>query len=96
LTIGNKTYVVEMAGQKDEGDIALDLSGPLMAMDLNGKRGPNQGKLIPAIFKFEDNKLHICYNIGGEERPTEFGSPANSMIALIVYKRGNVNDQPDK
>ena len=35
-------------------------------MDIYGHKGPNKGKHITAIYKFEDDQLTICYNLAGD------------------------------
>ena len=82
-----KTYVVDFGGLKDTGTIAVDLSSALMQMKLTGTEGPNKDKVIPAIFKFDGEKLVVCYDLQGEKSPSEFKSPDGSTIVIFNYER---------
>lgn len=77
----------EFAG--DKGSYSLLPGTELPArMDIQGQQGPNAGRLIPAIYRLEDEALTICYQLApGAARPTEFTSPKGSRILLVRYQR---------
>ena len=76
----------EFAGDKGSYSLVGNL-GPIAAMDILGREGPNAGHRIPAIYALEGDQLTICYQLGKGERPTEFLSPKGKLVLLIVYKR---------
>ncbi len=75
----------EFAG--DKGTYAVLSKDPPARMDIQGRQGPNAGRTIPAIYALTDNELTICYQLGSEERPSEFKSPKGSRVLLVRYKR---------
>lgn len=77
----------EFAG--DKGSYSLLPDGVLPArMDIQGQQGPNAGRLIPAIYRLDDEVLTICYQLApGAARPAEFASPKGSRILLVSYQR---------
>ena len=57
------------------------------AMDIKIESGPNKGKTLKTIFKFDANKLIICYAIDGDKRPDAFESTAENTFLLIEYRK---------
>ena len=95
LEIIESNYVVTTSQAIDKGKLKIETDvnkeEPEMKMDIIGVEGPNKGKTFPAIFKFVDSgELHICYNLGGKDRPKEFKSPKNELILLSVYKKADL------
>lgn len=80
-------YAVETGGIVDSGKLTFDSAQSPMHITIIGEEGPNKGRTIVAIFKLSDDRLTICYNIGEDDRPTEFKTPANSQVLLIEYER---------
>lgn len=81
LTIDNDSYTMQ-AESIDKGNITINKG----KMDIYGKEGVNQGKHFMAIYKIEDDKLTVCYDLTGESYPTEFESASNPMFLLSVFK----------
>ena len=95
LEIAELRYVVKTTRAVDRGKLQIDVDGskeePEMKMDIVGVEGPNKGKTFPAIFKFgDDGQLHICYNLGGKDRPAAYKSPKDSFILLAIYKKADL------
>ena len=58
-------------------------------MDIFGKTGVNSGNHIKAIYKFESNQLVICYNLKGDDYPSDFITKSNSFYFLSFFKKQN-------
>ena len=85
LTMKDGTYEVQLGDVRDAGKLKVDVSKSPMTMDITGEEGPNKGKILPCIFKFEKEKLIICYQLDGDERPTKFESEKGSTTMLATY-----------
>ena len=58
-------------------------------MDIYGKEGVNSGKHFPALYKYENNQLTICYNLSGVNYPEAFETKGKPLYFLSVFKRSN-------
>jgi hypothetical protein len=56
-------------------------------MDIYGKEGVNKGKHFPAIYKYEDMQLTICYNLAGTGYPEEFATKNKPAFFLCAFKK---------
>ena len=56
-------------------------------MDIYGKEGVNSGKHFTAVYKLENNKLTICYNLAGDSYPTAFETKSKPTLFLSVFER---------
>lgn len=76
-------YVVRFGGvAADHGTYELEPAG----LTLRGVTGPNAGKTIPCLVKFEEGRLVVCYGLDGA-RPREFGTVAGDRCYLATYAR---------
>ena len=82
LTISDSRYLV-IAGSKDRGKIKYHEN----KMDIYGRKGPNAGKHLMAIFKYDGDELTICYNLKGDGYPKDFETKSNPMYLLSRFKR---------
>ena len=80
-------YKLDLLGQKDEGTFTVDPSKKPAEMDIKGADGPNKGKTIKTIYKIDGDTVTLCYELGGDERPTKFETKPDSKQFLVVYKR---------
>jgi uncharacterized protein (TIGR03067 family) len=86
LILSDGKYTVLVGEQKDEGTVKLDPAQKPSAMDIVGTKGPNQGKTIPAIYELSHNKLRICYDLSGKERPKKFETRPDTQLFLVEYQ----------
>lgn len=56
-------------------------------MDIYGKVGVNSGKHFMAIYKFENGKLTICYNLKGDSYPVSFETKGDGLLFMSVFVR---------
>jgi uncharacterized protein (TIGR03067 family) len=56
-------------------------------MDIYGKEGVNAGKHFKAIYKKQNNRLTICYNLSGDKYPESFGTKGKPRYFLCVFKK---------
>lgn len=81
LTIKDSTYIVE-AESTDKGKIYTWKN----KIDIYGKEGVNKGKHFTAIYKIENNKLVVCYNLGGIGYPESFETLGKPQYFLSVFE----------
>jgi uncharacterized protein (TIGR03067 family) len=86
LTVKNGTYELR-AESLDRGTVTYDTAAQPKAMDIKGTEGPNKGKTFLAIYKLEGDKLTVCYDLSGNNRPTEFKTAPQTALFLAEYKR---------
>jgi len=72
---------------KDEGTVKIDGTKKPKTMDIVGTEGPNKGKTILSIFEFDGDKLKVCYDLGGKNRPEEFATKDGGLQFLVTYQR---------
>lgn len=80
LTINDSTYILK-AESMDMGIIRIKED----KMDIMGEDGPNAGKHFMAIYKLEENKLTICYNLAGDAYPENFETKDKPMFFLSRF-----------
>jgi uncharacterized protein (TIGR03067 family) len=89
LKINGDRYASGPAGNYvDRGRLVLfsdELAGQARRLDVIGEDGPNKGKRIPALYRFEGRELHIVYDLSAENRPTVFSSTAENKHFYVVY-----------
>ena len=59
-------------------------------MDIYGKEGVNAGKHFTAIYKMENERLTICYNLKGDVYPSNFETKSAPTFFLSVFKKNNL------
>lgn len=90
LTIKNGNYEVTVAGEdhSDKGIYLLDETVTPKRMVIKSLAGPNQGKIILAIYEIKgENAMRVCYDLAGHAFPTEFKAPKDSDFYLAGYRR---------
>ena len=56
-------------------------------MDIYGREGVNTGKHFTAIYKYENNRLSICYNLKGDSYPEAFDTKGHPLFFLCVFEK---------
>ena len=56
-------------------------------MDVKGTDGPNKGKTFLAIVEVRGERMKVCYDLSGKQRPKTFESKAKTALFLAEYKR---------
>lgn len=88
LTIEEEKYTVDGIPEgKETGVTKIDAAKQLKEMTIEAKEGRQAGKTTKAIYKFDDEKLVVCYNLGEGDFPTEFKSAEGEPYLLIAYER---------
>ena len=72
---------------RDRGSVKLDPAATPKAMDITGTDGPNKGKTLLAIYELDGDRLKICYDLSGKNRPTAFQTTNGSLLFLVTYQR---------
>jgi uncharacterized protein (TIGR03067 family) len=85
LRITNDLYEVsEGEPEPDRGKWTLDSASEPTITSTNG---PNRGQTFPAICELEGEKLRVCYDLSGANRPREFKSIKGTQLYLVTYER---------
>jgi uncharacterized protein (TIGR03067 family) len=87
LVVKGDSYTVTIGKTVDRGTVKIDPAKTPKTMDLVGVEGPNKGKTILAIYEIQADKLKVCYDLAGKDRPTEFKTKKNGLIFLANYQR---------
>ena len=56
-------------------------------MDIYGKEGVNKGKHFTALYKLENEKLFICYNLTGGSYPESYVTSGKPAFFLSVFRK---------
>jgi len=87
-TFKSDKYTLDMAGNREEGNIKLDKQKKHPTIDLAITEGTCQGKDQPGIYKLDGDTLTLCFSWPGvADRPTDFASTADNRWILITLKR---------
>jgi len=88
LKLSEGEYEVTVAGgQPDNGTWTVDAASKPKGMQITGVKGPNAGKIFPAIYELKADTLRICYDLSGAKRPTRFKTAAGTQLYLVTYNR---------
>ena len=72
---------------EDRGAFTVDVATTPPSMDVRGHKGPNAGKLLPAIFELDGTTLRICYDLAGKGRPVKLETEPGSRRFLVTYEK---------
>jgi uncharacterized protein (TIGR03067 family) len=80
-------YAVRFGGEiADEGNYTQAIGEIHATVVLTGKRGTNQGRIIPCIYQLRGDRLRICYGLNGVT-PPQFTSAPDAPHYLVTYRR---------
>jgi uncharacterized protein (TIGR03067 family) len=88
LVVEGAKYSLVLGETRLEMTHVLHVDKAPKEMELSIAEGPDKGKVFPAIYKLEGDKLTVCRNITpGKERPTEFATKPDTGLMLVVWTR---------
>ncbi len=93
LTLTEGQYELVEGPSIDSGRITIRPNLKIKEMDIVGVKGPNAGRTIPAIYRFEKDMLTICYGLDGK-RPKLFESPKKTLTLLVTYSQKPMARKP--
>ena len=71
----------------DSGDYLVDEAASPQTMDIVGREGPNAGRTMLAIYELDADRLTVCYDLDGKERPSEMQAQGDQLLLSITYER---------
>ncbi len=86
LELKEGKYTLTGAESPDSGTYKVDDSMKPKAMDVIGGDGPNKGKTFLCIYELTGDKLRMCYDLSGTERPKDFKSAKGTKLYLVTYQ----------
>ena len=87
VVFAGDTFTRQSPKETVKGKVKLDPKAKPKTIDTTYTEGPNKDKTILAIMEMKGERIVVCYNDGGKERPKEFATTANSGLVLIRYKK---------
>ena len=71
----------------DRGDYLVDDASSPQTMDIVGREGPNAGRTMLAIYELDADRLTVCYDLDGKERPSDMEPRDDQLLLSITYTR---------
>ena len=71
----------------DSGEYLVDEAASPQTMDIVGREGPNAGRTMLAIYKLDADRLTVCYDLDGKERPSAMQARGDQLLLSITYER---------
>lgn len=87
MVLGKGTYVVTVGDVVDQGTWKVDATTDPKNLDIVGTDGPNKGKTLLAIYRFDGDRLTVCYDLLGKQRPGAFETRQTQPYYLVTYER---------
>jgi uncharacterized protein (TIGR03067 family) len=85
---GHDYNIIDCSNQiVDRGEYLVNDSAKPWAIDIVGRDGPNAGRSLLAIFELQDNRLTVCYNLDGQNRPANMQAHDDQLLLSVTYKR---------
>jgi uncharacterized protein (TIGR03067 family) len=71
----------------DSGEYLVDDAASPQTMDIVGREGPNAGRTMLAIYQLDADRLTVCYDLDGKERPNDMQPREDKLLLSITYTR---------
>ncbi len=71
----------------DRGEYLVDDAASPQTMDIVGREGPNAGRTMLAIYQLDADRLTVCYDLDGSERPRDMQPREDKLLLSITYTR---------
>jgi uncharacterized protein (TIGR03067 family) len=71
----------------DEGWTVVNSHACPQTLDIVPARGPNRGRVVPAIIDVSGSSMKLCCDLSGKCRPHEFKAPSGTRRFLATYRR---------
>ena len=85
---GHDYNIIDRSNQiVDRGEYLVNDSAKPSTIDIVGRDGPNAGRSLLAIFELQDNRLTVCYNLEGQNRPANMQAQDDQLLLSITYER---------
>jgi uncharacterized protein (TIGR03067 family) len=89
LIIQSQTYQIIDRRDRvvDCGELQLNEREVPCALDIIGIEGPHAGKRMRAIIELDGDRLCVCYDLEGQQRPRTMQPCGNQLLLSITYVR---------
>ena len=88
LTIKDDKRTIKVRDEVvSEATYTLDPATKPKGITVKVSAGPLKDKELPGIYELDGDKLRICLNLTGKDRPKEFKSEPGSGTLLQVFKK---------
>jgi uncharacterized protein (TIGR03067 family) len=89
LIIESQTYrIVDRRDRVvDCGELKLNDTAVPCALDIIGLEGPYAGKQMRAIIELDGDRLCVCYDLEGQQRPRTMQPSGDQLLLSITYVR---------
>ena len=71
----------------DCGALQLNEAALPCALDIIGLEGPHAGKRMRAIIELNGDRLCVCYDLEGDQRPSTMQPRGDQLLLSITYVR---------
>lgn len=87
LDSGGYSIIDRMNHVVDQGEYLVDDAAFPQTMDIVGREGPNAGRTMLAIYELNADRLTVCYDLDGRERPADMKPHEDQLLLTISYAR---------
>jgi uncharacterized protein (TIGR03067 family) len=89
LVLDGRDYsIIDRSNQiVDRGEYLANENAFPWTIDIVGRDGPNAGRSMLAIFELKGDRLTVCYDLDGNERPSNMEPCEDQLLLSITYER---------
>lgn len=87
LVVKDGKYNATVGKNEDRGSVRIDPTAKPKTLDITSADGPTKGMTILCIYERVGDRLTVCYDLSGKNRPTEFVSTPGTPRFLVTYIR---------